>query len=185
MQDARALAEKASGAAGEGPPPGLLCRFRRCLQLLAARAALAGFPPPAPPPAAAAPWAAAAAAEAAAADTDADAGPAARPDANPTDYEVPEGTGAGMLDAVGGAGAGEESGERGLQPGDGEAAQAQPEQAVAAAEVAHAWAALARDVDELAGRPSREELTVAVRGLLEAGDVVRRAGFAGGVPNPC
>lgn len=194
-QDARALAEAARGR--EAPPGGLLASFRRCVQLLAARLALAGDQPPPPPPAPAAPWAAAAAAEAAAdADVDADADADAGPERDNTAQPSPAGSMAsnapvagadGVLGAMwqrgssgalgfnaGGGGADGGDGGRGPGPAVGRAAgRGEPDQAAGSAEQACAWGDLAGDLDALAGRPSREELTVAVRALLEAGDAVR------------
>ncbi|KAK9827328.1 hypothetical protein WJX81_005997 [Elliptochloris bilobata] len=67
------------------------------------------------------------------------------------------------------------------------AGAAQPgtaETAAEDAEVNSAWGDLGWDLDALAGRPSREELTTAVRGLLEAGDVAGARALARELPSP-
>lgn len=190
-QDAKALAEGAEGAPGQRPPPGLLERVRRCAQLLAARLSLSGAPlaPVAPSPAA--PWAAAAA--------DADASPDPGPD--PGTGPASAGPGAALGGPAGPAavssggiastwdpGGGDEQ-QAGARAADSAAASASGSDlgsslpgvagprgagpAAGQAEAAAAWGALAGDLDALAGRPTREQLTMAVRGLLEAGDAVR------------
>lgn len=191
MQDAKALAEGAEGAPGQRPPPGLLERLRRCAQLLSARLSLSGAPLAPVTPSPAAPWAAAAA------DADASPHPGTDPGPDPASavpaaarggpagpVAVTSGGTASTWDPGGGdeqqAGAGAaDSAAASASGGDrgnglpGVAAPRGAGPAAEQAEVAAAWGALAGDLDTLAGRPTREQLTMAVRGLLEAGDAVR------------
>ena len=185
-QDAKALAEGAEGAPGQHPPLGLMERMARCAQLLSARLSLSGASMAPVKPSPAAPWAAAAA------DADPTPDPTTDPAAAPS---AARGGPAGPVAASSGGsaptwdpGGGDQqlAGARtadsatasasGGDEGDGLPGYAGPGGAGPAsgqAEVAAAWGALAGDLDALAGRPTREQLTMAVRGLLEAGDAVR------------
>lgn len=87
-----------------------------------------------------------------------------------SDASLVGGGGGGGGEGVAGRRQGGLSGTGGTdEPGRG----GEADMALGETEAAAVWGALAGDLDALAGRPSREKLTVAVRRLLEAGDVVR------------